>query len=208
MPVGEPVDVPHEFGFHGTHRDIPGGKILPPNVHGGVKKYDETDADWTYFAPREDQAWAHATESGDPNDTSGGRPRVYVTKPIGQQFYDKSLPMDGTRSHFVDILGEDDQKASQAKAVKSQEIVGELWGPQPPRNAVTEMGLPHVNWRQFGVPNWRVIGGRTKANPHGGGIVDDAGEVSHWGTLGKEEPVTPSRKRKETNGQTNLPGFE
>lgn len=149
-------------GFHGTKRDI-SDAIVPSNQHGQTPAWSVSDTDSTYFMPSPDEqqvkdagwnwnhrdvdtsaevnAWRWSEHKG---SSLQGRPRVYVTSPNAEQ-------------HFDGNIDENPRDAlTAARVTPSQTITDTIWGPPPRAGGHTEMTLPHINWRQFGAPNYTV----------------------------------------------------
>lgn len=142
MPQGEKANKDWEYGYHGTARDL--SEVLPPSVGGQQKEHDDSDANWTYMTDNPGEAWTYATQM---TQLHGGRPRVYQTNPMGEQFID-----DSRSEYYIDPQND------APRVVKSQKVVDAEWSPAPPnrQGAMTVSTLPHINWRQFGATNYTV----------------------------------------------------
>lgn len=155
-------------GLHGTQYDLT--EVRPSSEHGNrqwdmssktttyfvpspdQKEYDEWSAKGAWEAPpelstlqerAENQAWTWALETLSYKN----RPRVYVTEPQGKQFYDRNIR---AKPQWRDEL-------ISERVAPSQKVVDTIWGPPAPHDGHTRMTLPHINWKQFGAPNYQVV---------------------------------------------------
>lgn len=164
MTKGAPVP-PEKMvtrGFHGTDYDYE-GEVLPSSKHGKTPHYpDFSGTDDTYFLPatqpsNERKAWGWSGGDGYSDSNDGrGRHRVHVTEPVGEQHIDKNL-------HYL-APQHDEEWDTYARVAPKQRIVNTAWAPPPDPNNVPSHGgqthvtqtLGHVNWNQFGGPNYTV----------------------------------------------------
>lgn len=168
-PNSKPL-APLQFGYHGTGQDIPvGGHVTPSSqVSGSKVRHPDASPDETYFSEHEGEAWLYAKDhrlsagqmygraeyDDDLSDWAQMRPRVYVTKPIGDQFKDISLAHD---------------PRSGARVVGKQQVVDTIWTPPPSDGETWVQGtLPEINWNKYNAPNW--VAGTTH---HGYFQIDD-----------------------------------
>lgn len=177
----EPVDK----GYHGTTAEI-GHAVLPSSRAGVPSKFSSlSDANKTYFAVDEETAWHFAPDRRfNPN---GGRPRVYVTRPVGEQ--------------------QQDPLVAEGRTAPFQAITDTLWAPPPGwGDHAVEQTLPHINWNQFGGENWR------RHNADKGYPVTDSPDVNNRiidDRLNKraeqsDERVKKIRKHLPIKGQKSL----
>jgi len=144
-----------KLGFHGTNYDYE-GEVLPRgktrNMHYAISGEDDT-----YFLPADspDPAQNTANEVGAWNWSGGGywesegvesRRRVHVTQPVGTQHLDNNINGMLPRSNS--------ELKTMAAVAPSQKIQDTHWGPPATEGTSVTQTLPHVNWNQFGAPNW------------------------------------------------------
>lgn len=212
-------------GLHGSVVDIP--EVRPALEH-GISQWGISDKSVTYFMPLADEKqhadWTANYQYGGYNyrddlydDADAGRPRtlaqthsyveraawdwsaeanvggnrerVYVTEPKGRQYFDKNVGNRPRQS--AELVSE--------RVAPSQKIVDTIWGPPPPSGGHTRMTLPHINWRQFGAPNYQTV---TPVGPGESEVKDDRWQTS----IERVEPAAVEKQspKIEIPGQGEL----
>ncbi len=176
---------PVQFGYHATRRDIPGDRIVAPAKHRKAKEFQSSSPDDTYFTPvpdgnpvghepttaedAEGMAWGWLQEMR----PGTGRGRVHLTEPDPEQYRDKAATFMGART------------------TPSQRVISTSWTPTPvTKDGHVEGTLPHINWHQFGAPNWV-----SHWNASGADITFDSLNNHTAKFPGTEEPPAPARQQ-------------
>ena len=201
-----PASKKAKIGFHVTDYDFE-GFVLPRRVVGHRHFSISGDED-TYFLPadgspasqkaNESGAWDWASPSY--SDSLGNaRPRVHVTRPIGQQYTDRNLTYGPLPESTAVLKG----KAAVAPA---QEILDTRWGP-PAGEGVSHVSqtLPHINWNQFNAPNWTTT--LLPENGHPERVMDQTipQHVENEVYIRKNYPPAPEEEAP-TPAKSELPG--
>jgi len=199
-----------KLGFHGTDYDFEG--FVLPNRVVGHRHFPISGAEDTYFLPadgspasqKENESGAWDWASPEYGESKGGaRPRVHVTRPIGQQHSDRNLT-------YGALPESDNVLKRQAAVAPAQEILDTRWAP-PAGEGVSHVSqtLPHINWNQFNAPNWTTTLPPTNGHPER--VMDQTApqQVDNAVYIRQNYPPAPKEEappttRSELSGQQQL----
>jgi hypothetical protein len=118
---------PAQFYYHGTTTEGL-GNVQPAAKHGGSVAFPhDTDKNYAYATPNEDDAWHYAEKTW--NATASGIPRVYKVQPSGPVEPDPQYGPHGSRGNFE----------SDVRSRHQFKVIGEIPMPE-------HMGEPE-EWR-------------------------------------------------------------
>lgn len=138
-------------GFHGTKDSVLStvteNKLTSSQSRNRRPRYSYSEKDKTYFTPSEEHAWTYANAGVNLRTLqTSDRPVVFPVKAGDADTIEKDKNMPAVGNLSLTSTG-------------PLEITGEPeWGPPPQKygGTVTAVSLPHINWHQFGAPNWVV----------------------------------------------------